>query len=249
MTILYALYTFKFQRSHLKHSQLCTQRTALLFWSPRALSHWFYPPALTFSGEESWSSPAFWSAPGSQHPQVDRVASSRSEPFQTPAVFGPGACDQQLIHQPDSLPKPKKYSLILMKHSVREALNTERAICMDSLAPVHWALEDLTSSEPQVDTCTCSSPQSGPLAAASPLVRLSLLTLRCPPGSQPQQTHRATSLEPVTKGSSLLPSQPRAWLTLERSTRKCFISIFLAASPVFEVSFTADSLSSPSSVS
>lgn len=122
----------------------------------------FYPPALTFSGEESWSSPAFWSAPGSQHPQVDQVASSRSKLFQTPDVFGPGACDQQLIHQPDSLPKPKKYSLILMKRSAREALNTERAMCMDSLAPVHWALEDLTSLEPQVGACTCPSPGAAP---------------------------------------------------------------------------------------
>lgn len=66
---------------------------------------------LTFSGEESWSSPAFWSAPRSQHPQVHQVASSRSTLFQTPAVFGSGACDQQLIHQPESLPKPKKYTV------------------------------------------------------------------------------------------------------------------------------------------
>lgn len=47
-----------------------------------------------------------------------------------------------------------------MKCSARKALNTERAICMNSLAPVHWALEDLTSSEPQVCACTCPSPRA-----------------------------------------------------------------------------------------
>lgn len=131
----------------------------LVFWSTM-FSHRFYPLALTFSGEESWGSPTFWSAPGSQHPRVDRVASSESKLFQMPATFRPGACDQQLVHQPDSLPKPKKYSLILMKHSAREALNTERAMCMDSLALVHWTLEDLTSSEPQSGTCTLFSPRA-----------------------------------------------------------------------------------------
>lgn len=125
-------------------------------------SHQFYPPALTSSREESWSSPTSWSDPGSQHSQVTWVASSKSKLFQMPAVFGPGACDQQLIHQSDSPPKPKKYSLILMKYSARAALNTERAMCMENLAWAHWALADLTSSENQGRTCTCPLPRAVP---------------------------------------------------------------------------------------
>lgn len=153
------------------------------------------------------------------------------------------------MHQPDSLPKPKKYSLVLMTCTAREALNSERAMYRYSLALVRWALEDLTSSEPPGGHPYLPLTQGGSLAAASPLVRPSLSTPHCPSGYQPQQTHRATSLEPVAKGSSLLLSQPRSWLTLERSTRKCFISIFPAKPAVFEVSLTADSFSSPSSLS
>jgi len=78
--------------------------------------------------------------------------------------------------------------------------------------------------------------QGGSLAAAAPPIGLSRLTPRCPSGSQPQQTHGATPLEPVTKGSSLLPSQARSQLTPAGFTRNCFISIFLADPPVFEVS-------------
>lgn len=147
----------------------------LLFSGVWVDSHQFYPPALTFSREESWSAPTFWSASSLQHPWVDQVASSKSEPFQTTAVFGPGACDRQLIHQSDSLPKPKKYSIILMNHSSREPLNTERAMSMDGSALVHWALQDQTSSEPQVGTRTCPLPR----AAASPLMRLSFSILHC----------------------------------------------------------------------
>lgn len=79
-----------------------------------------------------------------------------------PVVFSPAVCDQQLIQQPDSLPKPKKYILILIQHNAREVLNTEVAMCMDNLAPVHWVLEDLTSSEPPPSTCTCPLPRAHP---------------------------------------------------------------------------------------
>lgn len=46
-------------------------RELLCFSGLRVQSHQFYPPDLTFSGKGSWSSPTFWPAPSSQHPQVD----------------------------------------------------------------------------------------------------------------------------------------------------------------------------------
>lgn len=120
LTITHPLCTFEFQRSRSQPIHLCAWRTALIF-CPRAHSRCFQPPALTSSGEGSWSSPAFGPrfAPGSQHPQSSWVVSSRSKPPQTPAASEPAACDQQLIRQAGSLPRAKQHSFISTERSLR----------------------------------------------------------------------------------------------------------------------------------
>lgn len=111
----------------------------------------------------------------------------RSQPLQTAAVFETGVCNQQLTWRPGSLCKAKQRRLMLMRHNVREASNTQRAMYVSE--PWHPAV--WRANLCQVQLSAVPVPVPGWRLAAIPQAGLGPSAPHCPSGSLPQQTQGA----------------------------------------------------------